>query len=170
MRNNLLIILLSIILLVGVAVFVFLSFNKNHAPHTLITKETQEITPPVAYNDSSMNNIVDKANNKPLLSRSDTEAKATIIKTGLQGKRYGVLYETPNVRIDYTTSADMLQAKILSTDFVAAKREGNTWFLSRGLSQQGICDLPVLYYLNWDIAQSLKDKNIIFNPLSPGCN
>ena len=37
------------------------------------------------------------------------------------------------------------------------------------MSQQGICDLPVGFYLSPDTANLIKNTNFIFNPLPDGC-
>ena len=66
-------------------------------------------------------------------------------------------------------AADDLNVEITTTNIDQAKAEAVAWFVSHGLSQTGICDHPVSFMLNYNIADELQGSSIIFNPLPPDC-
>lgn len=49
------------------------------------------------------------------------------------------------------------------------KEEGNTWFLEHGMSQQGICNLRVQFFLSYEMMNQLQGTNTVFNTLAHGC-
>lgn len=124
---------------------------------------------PVRYDKASFDKLVDKVENKEQLSEVDSAAKAKILSLLPAGKTSGVLYSTPTIIIDYTSGVDLFQVEILTTNIESAKDEGVKWFREQGISQKGICDLPVDFYLNWEVANELRGKNITFSPLAEGC-
>ncbi len=100
------------------------------------------------------------------LSNADLQTKAVLIRS-LQPDE--VLYQAPNYRIDYVAAADVFQVEIQSVDYLTAKKDAVTYLTSRGFSMDAVCNLPVMFYLNFNIAQELQGKNIQFNPLAEGC-
>jgi len=123
----------------------------------------------VPFDAASANTLMDRISQRQPLSADDAVVKAKLIAIIPADTGYGVLHETQNIRIDYTESADMFQVEILTTDIPLAKTEGNLWFFTQGLSQEGICKLPVMYYLDYDIAEQLRNANVALSPLAPGC-
>ena len=57
----------------------------------------------------------------------------------------------------------------MGSDVELAKRAGTDWFIKQGMSQQGICDLPLQFYLNFDIQLQKPGLKSTFNPLPTGC-
>ena len=102
------------------------------------------------------------------LSTNDLEVKRNILSL-LKEQTSGVLYESKNVRIDYTKGPDLIQAEILTDNVEDAKKEAVGWFLSKGMSQQGVCSLPVDFYLNWEIRGRFEQENKTFNSIPYGC-
>ena len=80
-----------------------------------------------------------------------------------------MVYQSPNVIIDYTRSADSFMAEIETINIDLAKKEANNWFLSQGMSQEGICNYPLQFYIGPQASLALQGKNIVFNPLAPNC-
>lgn len=135
--------------------------------HTAIQDYLYHSNPPVAYNQSAQKKLVDKIVNKQSLSLSDQTAKQKLITT--IGNTSGTLYHSPQIDVVYLQSADFFQVEILTTDITTAKEEANIWFRSQGLSHQGICNLPVQFFINWNVANQLRNSNLIFNPLPENC-
>lgn len=125
-----------------------------------------QTNPPVAYNQQGAKSILNKIEKKQYLSPTDSTIKNRLIAAT---NSEGVVYKTNDFRVDYVKAADEFQVEILTTDTANAKKLANEWLRSKGLSQQGICNLPILFYLNFDIANQLRGKGIEFNPTPDGC-
>ena len=164
-----------ILVILVVAIAVITTDSKNNLPKEVppqpsptITDESSFVPPPI-YNQRAQDRLLAKIENRKALSEQDAAAKIQILKFLPTGQKSGVIYESPNIRIDYTNGADLFQVEILTTKLNSAKEEGNKWFRDQGISQQGICDLPIDFYLSWEVAQVLQGKYVSFNPLAPGC-
>jgi len=140
--------------------------NKNNPSPTLA--DTNSI-PPVHYDDAGQASLLDKVEKRQPLSTDDAAIKTIILSLLPSGEQSGTLYQSENVSIDYLFAPDVFQVEILTTNIDQAKKEAHNWFLTKGLSQKAICNYPVQFYINFDIAQQLRGKNIDFNPLAPGC-
>ncbi len=125
--------------------------------------------PPVSYSSDATDRLIEKVKNHPQLSDSDLTAKQKILSLLQQGKSSGYVYESQNIRLEYLNSPDAFLAEILTFDIAKAKTDAVTWFKSQGMSQAGICNLPISFYLNSGVANELRTSNIIFNPLPDGC-
>jgi len=176
---DILIIAFAVILLAIVGVIAFVSLSPSEptqrkltptpAP-TLSSLETPvNQDPPVLYNETDQEKLMDKLEHRETLSSDDAFAKAKILALLPSGEESGVLFQSSNVIIDYTSSADEFQVEILTTNIAQAKAEANVWFRSQGMTQQGICNDPVNFYLNWDVAEQLRGKDVKFSPLPNGC-
>jgi hypothetical protein len=125
--------------------------------------------PQVYYNEKAEDKLLDAIKQKKTLSHDDVVAKAKILATLPPGQQSGSLYYNADISIEYIHSADLFQVEILTTDIKTAKDEANVWLRARGLSQNAICTLPVEFYLNYDIANQLRQSTSTFNPLANGC-
>ena len=150
--------------------------NPQQAPYPKITDTpaasltptpTNITNPPVQYSPSGEQKLIDKVKNRTPLSESDSAAKQKILST-TQGKS-GIVYTSPDFTIEYVKSPDIFQVEIKNENIALIKEEAVSWFKTRGLSQEGICNLPVMFYLNWDTANKLRGTNTEFNPLPDGC-
>lgn len=123
--------------------------------------------PPVLYDTNAVEKLNALVENRQTLSAQDQKARNTILNS--IGNTSGVFYTSDKVVIDYVKTADQFQVEILSTDITGAKQDAVNWFLSKGMSKEGLCKLPLNFYLNWDIAQKLRGQVTNFNPLPDGC-
>lgn len=80
-----------------------------------------------------------------------------------------IIYQSPTITIDYVRSADVFQGEILTTDIEAAKNEAVSWLKNKGFSDEGICNLPLSFYLNYDIKMELGDEAGSFDPRPNSC-
>lgn len=107
---------------------------------------------------------------RPALTSKDKEAKAKIISPLSTVKnKSGYLVETKDYKIEYVSNADEFFVEILTPNTQYAKYWATMWFKSKGVSEDGICKLPVVYYPNLGVANKIKDLNIEFNPLADNC-
>jgi len=176
-KEDFVIIGFAFILLVIIFILLYISLQpKEPLPQTPLPTAIPEPTtaaldgkPAILYDEQQENKLMDYVKNRRSLGSEDHLAKANILASLPNGERSGVLTQTKNIQIDYTHSADIFQVEILTTDIQAAKNEANLWFRARGLSQKAICTLPVEFYMSFDVANTLRQTNIIFNPLGNGC-
>src|SRR6266568_606949 len=162
-----------VILFAGIIfLIVYVSFTRKPAPiekqavlPTSIPTEIQTIPLPVHYDNTAEERLAQTLTQRPPLSQADSQQKTTMLNTILHGFNSGVLYETANVRIEYVQSAELLMAEVKTDNIVKAKAEASTWLFSQGFSQEGICKLPVMFYLDPEVSQDLQGQNIIFSPL-----
>ena len=160
---NVKLILIIIALLTSAAFIKNTYFSKapseNLPPQPVATKTN----PPVTYEKESTDRMLDLVDNRRDLSPSDMNVKEKLKK----------LLKTPKTTntytIEYVSNPDEFMVEILTIDMNTAKEESVAWLKSQGLSEQGVCNLPVVYYLNYNVAQNLRDMNVKFNPLAPGC-
>lgn len=105
---------------------------------------------------------------KKPLSVEDEAIKFEILSS-IGESQSPVLYQSSTVTIDYVRSADVFQSEILTADIESAKNETMTWFKNKGLSDEGICNLPLSFYLNYDIKSELGDAAAVFDPKPLSC-
>jgi hypothetical protein len=162
-----------VLIVFGIAFLAFRSQPETQSPSVepFPSPTPQGLTtkPPVVYNPEAQDKLLEKIKSRPAISNEDFFSKAQILASLPQGETSGVLYESPTIRIDYTQSADIFQVEILTIDVQAAKDEANVWFRNKGVSQEGICNYPVQFYLNYDVAEKLKEMKGTFNPLGNSC-
>jgi len=184
-KEDIFVIILAAILVVIVFGIVFTIItsqqqpqNKLTATSTIITPKTPSPTisentaggvPPLTYDKAASQKLLDYIDNRRALSSSDTFAKANILSLLPSGQQSGIVYQSSNIIIEYISSADVFQTEILTTDIQAAKNEANAWFREHGVSQKGICTLPVEFYMNHDVANTMRQENLTFSPLPNGC-
>ena len=170
------IIVIAIIITVGRLIIPFSSYNptpvsnpKENPVKTETGVTSPKTNPPVQYNQNGQQQLLNKFENRPKLSASDQSAKARLLSLLPQGEQSGTLYQTTEFAVDYVHSADLFQVEIRTTSVDQAKTDADNWFLNKGMSQQGICNLPVQFYLSFTVLNQLRGSNIVFNPLAPFC-
>lgn len=178
-KKILLLIVTSIIIIVSF-LFFMLEFNKQ--PQTTNTVINKPITTPtiiqirqsqntikqlVPYKSGSLNKIEDLRKNQNNLSQNDAAIRDTLIKSIVNPQ--GILYTTKNIQIVYASGINEFEVEIFTTDINGAKNEAVVWLKQKGLSDDGICKLPLIFYLNIKISNQLKESGIVFNPLPDNC-
>jgi hypothetical protein len=176
-KEDYFVIAFAVILVIIVFSIVVILTSSSVAPQPKITTSISPaptvesfVVPPPIYNQRAQDRLLQKIVNRKQLAQTDAQAKAKILTLLPAGKQSGIIHQTNTITIDYTKSPDLFQVEIFTTSINSAKNEANTWFLSQGMSQQGICDLPVDFYLSWDVVEKLYGRYISFSPMAPGCN
>ena len=166
----------GILVFIVFAIVIIISTQQNTpTPSPTTPSPTSEPPPtvsdnlPVFYDNSAEARLAEKVQARPTLQPQDAQAKSTTLNTILHGFNSGVLYETNDVRVEYVQSADLFMAEIKTTNLVKAKSEASTWFINQGLSQDGICNLPLMFYLDPAVSQTLQGQDVVFSPLPNGC-
>ena len=115
------------------------------------------------YNPYDTTLIDQKLVQEQTLSASDQAALSKLLENLpkvvnlAKGEDPGRLFETNDMKIDYTDGhggRNWLQVEIKHAKDIGQindlKMQANQWFLSKGISQAGICDYPVQFYLGSD--------------------
>jgi len=172
---------LGIILVIIVFGILVISFTQNPQPvqpstqapvtTSIYTQEAPTTTPQKKFhlNINAASQLVTREEQRIPLSQSDEQAKARALTFLPVGQNYGDVYVSQNIDIYYVQSLDLFEVEIHTIDVAFAKSEAESWFKQQGMSQQGICNLPLGFYLGSEPASILQQDGYIFNPLPDGC-
>lgn len=162
------------ITITGVLVIVSLSKPTNQTSSNTIPTPSPNVafsniapSPAVAYNREDTKKMLDILKNRPKLSDSDQKIRDSLISSS--DKNSDVLNQTNDYNLEYISVPDEFMAEIKTTDLEKGKQETVDWLKSKGLSQNGVCNLPLVFYINFQIAQELRNSNVSFDPLPAGC-
>lgn len=175
-----LIIIVGLILFLIIVAIVFIAFTavspvpepEEELPSpTLAPTSSEDLRskPPVIYDYKGQQELLERIEERQAISQSDDQAKTKMLSLLPAGAGSGTLYRTTTISIDYLKAPNIFQVEILTINITQAKQETVAWFVSQGFSQTAICNYPVQFYLNYAVAEQLRDKNITFSPLAPGC-
>lgn len=156
--------LIIAVLMIGGAIV--LHSSEKNTTKSKVPTPTPHLTktnPPVAYDKQSNMKMLDMIKHRTPLSPADTVVKNKIIT------KSGLVKETPTYKMEYIHAGDEFLVEIKTVNINQAKEDSVAWLKSKGLSDQGVCHLPLVYYLNHNAATSLRGLNIKFSPLPPGC-
>ncbi|MDO8551109.1 MAG: hypothetical protein Q7S03_00290 [bacterium] len=175
MKSNIIFTILSLVLAITAGlIFVtkadFLlprSSNVNPAPMPTIPPVNPRTNPPITYNSAQTEKMLEIWKARPTLTPQDSLIRAKLINS--LGGKSGVLSETAKYRLEYVKAPNDFEAEILTVDIETARLEALTWLKNKGLTADGICKLPLSFYLSRSVTQQLAGKNIDFNPLPGNC-
>ncbi len=125
--------------------------------------------PAVTYDSEAQDRLLAVIKTRPNISESDLQATIRILKNLPPDTTSGIVHQGATFRVEYIKSANAFLVEILTTDIEQAKHDTQAWFMSQGMSQQGICDAPVSFFLNVNVAETLRGNYEKFNPLPPSC-
>lgn len=140
--------------------------NKNN-PTPPIGSPVKKAEPAVNVNENAMVSLNDKLNNPQPLTTEDYA-----VRTRLLAKLHnatGTLNQTESYSIIYLQTPDKFMVEIKNVNVGEAKQAATQWFLDQGMSKKGICTLPVIFYLNSEVADELKPLHFVFNPVAENC-
>ncbi|HSX08822.1 MAG TPA: hypothetical protein VLF93_01590 [Candidatus Saccharimonadales bacterium] len=124
---------------------------------------------PLKWNPQSSRTFLQKEEQRTPLSSSDSQAKARILQLLPAGQNYGTVYSSQNITIEYIQALDIFEVEIFTINVANAKIEAENWFMQQGMSQAGICTLPVGFYPDSATASILIESDYVFNELPDGC-
>jgi hypothetical protein len=162
-----------IVIVAGIFSTIFGGKNKPNIPNGQAVLNTPTPTSNrsrfILFDKKGGEDLAEKLINRKKLSDEDLSVKKGLLNTILKGESSGVLYSSKNVQIEYMESLDLFMAEILTPDISNAKTEANTWLRDQGLSQEAICNIPLMFYLNQEVIRKNQGRDILFRPLSPEC-
>lgn len=150
------------ILLLG---FLWVLFTRPVPPPT----PSQGIVPTVTtfYSQSDAKRVVELVKNRITLSDQDAQARAALLE--VTNGETGIIHTEQSFSLLYLKTPDLFQSEILISDVQSAKQATASWLASQGLTSEGICHLPLTFYLSQDVSTVLHARNESFSPLPPGC-
>lgn len=166
-------ILIGVFLTIIISIIVYSGIKRMDGLQ--ITQQNQVIAPSSAPTEavSSFENqtkqSLEKIENRTPLSPTDEHVKRKILALLPPGQNSGVIVESNTMKIEYIGSPDVFQVEVLTTDITKAKLDANSFFRKVGMSQKGVCYLPLQFYLNYDISRQIGEQKKNFNPLPLGC-
>lgn len=120
------------------------------------------------YNKNGLKNLLDTVMARPTPSRSDDKtAKAKITK--LANASTGYINSTVDYEIVYFKSANIIGARIKNNNYKFAENEVVDFLKQNGLSEEGICKLPLMFYFTNDVSRSIVEKKIEISPIPDFC-
>lgn len=130
----------------------------------------RQVAPTIAniFENKTIKKELDLLENRQPLSATDKTTKTNLIE--LVSPNNGTIYETSEYRVIYIKSLDEFQVEIKTSNAQQAKKNAVTWFALKGMSNDGICKLPLIFFTNYETYQKIKLQNIKdISPLADGC-
>lgn len=124
-------------------------------------------SPPVAYEKVSTQKMLNIVEAKPKLSLSDEIAKQKILDQ--IGNKNGILVGNNDYSLEYVLSAGSFLVEIKNPSIDFSKQKAINYLKSAGLSENGICNLPLVFYLNPSVAQEYGKEKKEFIPIPDFC-
>ncbi len=160
------VVIISIV--VAILLATILAFYATLKQHPTSTKKSESpvstsTEPAVKYSPEGNTKMLKILEERPPLSQRDKEIRARLVTMS------SPLDKTYEYSIEYIPTPDQFQVEIFTVDLTQAKTDATDWFLKKGLSKEAVCNLPLTFYLNFNVAESMRNLKAEFNPLPEGC-
>lgn len=164
-----------VILVIYGIVVLFSLFGKTKTPTnnavfpspTPIQTAQNQTKPAVAYNVNATRKLEQLLKQRNLLSSADQTLRKQIVQS--VNNKTAILQQTPTYTLRYIQPFDLFQAEINTIDVAKAKTAVATYFSNKGISNKGVCYLPLTFFLSKQASQQLAGKNFSFSPIPEGC-
>jgi len=160
-----------IVILIISVILALSTTNKSTKPNTTAPIPTpfvgEAVKPVVNYDEGSLQKSAERIKNPGELSQQDKQVRKSLLDR--VGNKSGILFEYSTFRITYMQTFDFFESEILTTNVSQAKSDTLAWLKQQGLSENGVCHLPLTFFLNNDVAKKITDPFVSFNPNPDGC-
>ncbi len=165
-------ILIFILIIVGVT---FLeSLKKPPSSITTFPTPTSVVSqrriqdPIVNYDKEASDRLLDIARTRPTpIDEQDKVIRSRLLAS--VGNESGTIANTPSFRLEYVKAPNSFEVEIKTTEITNAKIAALEYLRLQGLSEDGICKLPLMFYLNFDVSKTLRNTTEPFSPLPDFC-
>jgi hypothetical protein len=123
--------------------------------------------PKPLYNPDSLEKDFERISERGRLSNAELQIRQRLLDS--IGNKSGIITQNNTFKVEYLHSPDVFTIEILTTDTDLAKRDALNYFKGQGLTAQGICDLPIVFYLSPEVSDYFRQSNLEFNPVPEGC-
>ena len=161
-QTKLILVIVFICLLLGVFAYFALKSSNSDEPD-ITTSQTEAL---LTYNEQKDNKLLEVTKKKPKLDTQDAKIRAELVAIAKDGD--GLVIASESYKISYLDVFDIFEVEINYPDIGQAHKEATDWFLSKGLSQKGLCNLPVSFFASTEISKSVTTATEV-NPLPDGC-
>lgn len=166
--------IVAIVIIISVIIIIFQNIgdrsennNKLITPTPIQSFQGKTLKENVPYNNLAKEKVIDNMQNRQELSDRGKSSRQNILNR--LNNMSGVAYETISFRLEYIQSPDIFMAEIKTSDINKAKKEAADYLISEGFSQNDVCILPLVFYLNAAIALEIRETGIEFSPLPLDC-
>lgn len=170
-RDKLILLVTAALSVAGFVVLVFIVVFRSSSTPAKQQEPITEVNRPadsiINYESGTQSRLFKLLTEERSLRETDLKARGKI--TSSMPEKSGTLLLSQRVRLDYLATPDFFQAEILTTDIASAKKEVIDWLLSHGISQSGICKLPIMFFLGQEPTDEFVKSRQTFSPLAPGC-
>jgi hypothetical protein len=166
-------VVIFILILLGVT---FLESLKNRdaieqetTPTPARTTTQRRIQDPlVNYNKKSSDKLLEIVESRPTPGApSDKNLRAQLISE--LDNQSGIIQNTASYRLEYVASPDSFEVEIKTSEITKAKDEAILYLKTRGFTEDGICKLPLMFYVNHEVAKNMKSGEDEFNQIPDFC-
>ncbi len=120
------------------------------------------------YDSVAADKLVDIAKRRPTPNQpSDLTIRSSLI--GALNNQSGTILDTQTYRLEYLKSPNSFEVEIKTTEISRAKNEVIDFLKSKGLTEDGICKLPLMFYLSFDVSKSIGNESESFKPIPDFC-
>lgn len=164
--KNIIIIFTVLLIIITITAYLLNISTRNKIIEEIPAPTPKRIStqaPAFTYDEKSNSRLNSLLKNRQNLSIQDQAVKNKLIAMN------NPLYENDDISIGYYAKSDTFQVEIRTISINSAKEQAASWFNKMNFSKEGICKLPLVFYMNTQTGESLRDLNIKFNPLTPGC-
>lgn len=151
----------------------FLPTRKEIMPQSALTPTPRISTTPTpfapakfSYPKDQVDKLLAIVKARPALSPSDLAIRNRLIAS--LGSQSGILYQSSRFDIEYVKAPNSFMVAVKTIDITQVKNDATSWFAELGLSKNGICNFPVIFYPAIP-QKALPPGPIPFNPLPEGC-
>lgn len=170
--------ILGIVVFLGIVIFSMVarteqthlspSATRPQTGELIPTSEVKQKNPDIIYSKDGTDKLIETAKTRPTpTTQSDATIRDTLVAS--VGEDGGVLYQSPLVKISYVKVPNDFESEILGGDIDASKTDAISWLKTKGMTEDGICKLPLFFYLSTEARAELKKTGQKFNPISDFC-
>lgn len=160
-------IIIFILLLIGITFLESLKTKRAVTETTTPSPVTSSSSYKKIYKPNEAQKILENAINKPTLPPNDLAIRNSIVATLPQPVT--TIFKTDLVEVRYVKGPNDFEGKITSVRVNEAKNQVITFFRDKGLSNEGICNLPLVFYPSLEIKTQFEQEGKTFTFLPDFC-
>lgn len=166
-KRKIIIIIAGIALFALILVAITLLESLKNSPETNTPLPTPTPIQNPTYDTSAAQKMLELLKEKPTPSATDAQIRDSITNTLTNG--VSTVFETALVRVDYVKGPNDFEGEILTADIESAKQQAIGFFRGKGMTNDGICKLPLVFFPSVLIRQEIAQSNMSFSPLPDFC-
>lgn len=159
-------ILFTLLLLLGLSFFNKPSTPGNPLPTPSKAEVKPNAPPKLSYPKDKVDRMLKLVEKRTPLHPSDQAIRNRLIAS--LGSASGTLYETSRFKIEYVKDPDSFMVEVRTIDIQDINKDATKWFRDQGISADGICRFPIVFYPNIPL-DILPSVPLTFNPIPEDC-